>query len=116
MINRSWIDPRVAQVTVDAIRSYMLNHGLTLQPFPGPELLVFGGQVDDDGQPIELVLPLIRAHARLSHARGRPHRLVGRAYRYVGDVLNDILQAGAASPPSPNGAASSATPSPTAGR
>jgi hypothetical protein len=116
-MNRSWIDPRVGLVTVDAIRSYMSKHGWTLQPFPGPELLVFGGQVDDDGEPIELVLP---SSERMRDYRMRVEDLIGSLGaledRYAGDVLNDILQAGSSSPPAPNGAASVATPSPTAGR
>jgi hypothetical protein len=117
MTSRSWIDPRVAQVRVDAVRSYMLQHGWTLQPFPGPELLVFGGQMDDDGEPIELVLP---SKETMLDYRMRVEDLIGALGvledRYAGDVLNDILQAGASAPAPTNGAAAPVTPSPTTGR
>jgi hypothetical protein len=53
----AWVDPRIDRVTVDQARTCMLDHGWRLQPFPGPELLVFEGPKDDDGEPIILVLP-----------------------------------------------------------
>lgn len=116
-MNRSWIDPRVAQVTVDAVRSYLSQHGWTLQPFPGSELLVFGGPVDEEGEPIELVLP---SSERMRDYRMRVEDLIGSLGaledRYAGDVLNDILQAGAATLAPTNGTATSVTPSPTTGR
>lgn len=48
----AWVDPRVRSVRVAAVRSYLLGRGWKLRPYPGPELLVFEGPVDDDGQRI----------------------------------------------------------------
>jgi hypothetical protein len=53
----AWIDPRVERVRVDQVRTYLLGRGWRLQPYPGPELLVFEGPKDDDGQPILQVVP-----------------------------------------------------------
>jgi hypothetical protein len=57
MSNRVWIDPHLPLVRVASVRSYLLRRGWRLQRFPGPELLVFEGPADDDGQPIVQVLP-----------------------------------------------------------
>jgi hypothetical protein len=37
--------------------AYMLSHGWKQVPYPRPQLLVFGGVLDDDGQEIILTLP-----------------------------------------------------------
>jgi hypothetical protein len=117
MNQNAWIDPRITQVKVEGARSYLTQHGWTRQPYPRPEVEVFAGPLDDDGKPILVLLP---ASEGLADYRLRIEDLIGTLAfvedRYAGFVLNDILQAGSASPPSPNGAASSATPSPTAGR
>ncbi len=52
----NWIDPRIASVRVEDVRGYMLRHGWKLQPYPRPNLLVFGG-MNDDGKPIVQILP-----------------------------------------------------------
>jgi hypothetical protein len=57
MSNRNWVDPRLPQIRVAGVRSYLRGQGWRLQPYPGPELLVFEGPHDDDGQPIVQVLP-----------------------------------------------------------
>jgi hypothetical protein len=57
MSNRVWVDPRLPLVRVAGVRSYLLARGWRPQPYPGPELLVFEGPTDDDGQPIVQVLP-----------------------------------------------------------
>ena len=117
MNERVWIDPRIAQVKVEGARSYLIKHGWTRQPYPRPEVEVYAGPLDDDGKPILVLLPasesLVDYHLRIEDLLGT---LAFVEDRYAVDVLNDILQAGSSSPPSPNGAAASATPSPTAGR
>jgi hypothetical protein len=117
MSHTGWVDPRIKQVTGASIRSYMEQHGWTLQPFPGPELLVFGGQVDDDGEPIELVVPPDDTYIDYPL---RVEQLISALSvledRYAVEVLNDILQAGSSTPAPANGAAASATPSSTTGR
>ena len=57
MFNWGWVDPRVDQVRVADVQSYMLRKGWKQQPYPRPQLLVFGGILDDDGQEIIQVLP-----------------------------------------------------------
>jgi hypothetical protein len=57
MNQSAWIDPRIDRVTVSDAQTYLLKKGWKLQPFPGPELLVFQGPNDDDGEPILQVLP-----------------------------------------------------------
>lgn len=93
MNQRSWIDPRVAQVSAEQMRAYMLDHGWKLQPYPRPELLVFGGQVDDHGLPIIQVLP---SSERMSDFRIRVEELLGSLGaledRYAGDILSDVLR------------------------
>jgi hypothetical protein len=117
MSSRSWVDPRIAQVKVADVRSYLLQRGWTPQPYPRPELLVFAGPLDDDGEPMIQVLP---SDEKMADYPMRLEELIGvlgeLEERYAVDVLSDILQAGSSVPPSPNGAASPATPSPTAGR
>jgi hypothetical protein len=99
MSDRVWVDPRLPLVRLAGVRSYLLSRGWHLQPYPAPELLVFEGPADDDGQPIVQVLPSseqmrdfpLRAEeliAAVSILEDRPAR----------DVLSDILNEGAAEP------------------
>lgn len=118
MSNRVWIDPRVVQVQVDAVRSYLLQHGWTQQTYPGPELLVFGGPVDDDGEPIIQVVPsdetLLDYPMRIEELIGALSVLEDRP---TADVLTDLLHAANTPPRLPrphNGAATPVTPSPAA--
>jgi hypothetical protein len=117
MSHTGWVDPRIEQVTVAGIRAYLLQRGWTPEPFPGPELLVFAGPLDDDGEPMIQVVPSDETYVDY---RLRVEELIGALSvledRYAVDVLNDILQAGAATPTPTNGAATGATPSPTTGR
>jgi hypothetical protein len=53
----TWLDPRIDQVRVAQIRSYLLAHGWRQENGPDSPLLVFGGPVDDNGKLIELVVP-----------------------------------------------------------
>ena len=93
MNKHSWVDPRLAQVQADQARAYMLSHGWKLQPYPRKELLVFGGQVDDDNLPILLTL------SSSEHCRdylGRLEELI-RALsiledRTPRDVLDEMLR------------------------
>jgi hypothetical protein len=92
-MNRSgWVDPRIDRVTVGNVRSYLLNRGWQLQPFPGPELLVFQGPMDDNGEPIIQVLP---SSEELRDYRMRVEDLISALSviedRPAVDVLNDIL-------------------------
>lgn len=95
-----WIDPRVEQVRAADAESYLLSHGWKRVPYPRPQLLVFGGVLDDDGQEIVLTLPasenmrdyrlgVVRLISALSVFEDRP----------AVAVLNDILAQNAA--PSP---------------
>lgn len=95
MSNSAWIDPRIDAVRVDGVRSYLLDHGWELQSYPGPELLVFGGFTDDDGQPVTQVVP---SSEHLSDFRLRVEELITALSimedRPAAEVLRDILAAG----------------------
>jgi len=104
-----WIDPRVEQVRVADAESYMLSHGWKRVPYPRPQLLVFGGVLDDDGQEVILTLPsseqmrdyrlgVVRLISALSVYENRP----------AVDILNDMLAEHAKEPPGQNGANSPA--------
>jgi hypothetical protein len=88
----AWIDPRIDRVTVGNVRTYLLARGWRLQPFPGPELLVFEGPKDDDGEPIIQVLP---SSERLRDYRMRVEDLISALSvienRPALEVLTDIL-------------------------
>ncbi len=108
-MNRTgWVDPRIERVRVDDVRAYLLDRGWRLQPFPGPELLVFEGPKDDDGEPIIQVLP---SSERLRDYRMRVEDLIGALSaiedRPAGDVLTDVLAPnranGAVGPPTREG-------------
>lgn len=92
MNHPAWVDPRIDLVTVDNVRTYLLNRGWQLQPFPGPELLVFEGPNDDDGAPILQVLP---SSERLRDYRMRVADLIGALSviedRPAVEILTDIL-------------------------
>ncbi len=92
MTNPGWIDPRIERVTVGDVRAYLLNRGWRLRPFPGPELLVFEGPKDDDGEPILLVLP---SSEQLRDYRMRLADLIGALSviesRPAVDILSDML-------------------------
>ncbi len=118
MNHRTWIDPRIAQVQVAGVRAYLQQRGWTLQPYPGPELLVFGGPLDDDGEPVIQVVP---SDESMLDYRMRIEELIAALSvledRLPTEVLADLLHA-ASGPPRlpvpPNGAA--VTASPTADR
>jgi hypothetical protein len=92
MNHSAWVDPRIDRVSVDNVRTYLLHHGWRLQPYPGPELLVFEGPADDDGEPIIQVLP---SSERLRDYRMRVEDLIGAVSviedRPAADVLTDML-------------------------
>ena len=73
MSQQAWVDPRIHQVRADQARAYLLGRGWQLQPYPGPELLVFGGPVDDDGQPVLQVL-LSSERQRVGRLAKQPRR------------------------------------------
>jgi hypothetical protein len=113
---RAWIDPRIAQVRVDGVRAYLTERGWIRQPYPRPEVLVFAGPLDDNGEPMILLLPAVET---LADYRMRLEELIEALSavedRHPVDILTAILEAGS-SPPVANGAATSVTPSPTTGR
>lgn len=92
MSHRVWVDPRLAQVRVEGIRAYLLGRGWRLQPYPGPELLVFEGPTDDDGQPIVQVLP---SSEQMRDFSLRVEELIAALSiledRPAADILSDIL-------------------------
>jgi hypothetical protein len=100
MSNNPWVDPRVASVRAAGVQAYLSARGWKRVPFPGPELLVFEGPPDDDGQPITQVVP---ASEHLRDFRLRVEELIGALSvlegRPPGDVLTDMVMAGSAAPP-----------------
>ena len=101
MNHRVWIDPRLPRVRVANLQSYLLNRGWHLQSYPGPELLVFEGPADDDGQPIVQVLP---SSEQMRDFPLRVEELIAALSiledRPAPDILSDILNEAAASSPS----------------
>src|SRR4051812_44803593 len=89
-----WIDPRVAQITPDAARAYLLAHGWKLLgAAANPDLLRFEGpgQGEDDSPFVLLPLqvdegPLLQ---RMIDLLGEVARFEGR---WAGDVITDLLQ------------------------
>jgi hypothetical protein len=100
MSNRVWVDPRLPLVRVAGVRSYLLGRGWRLQPYPGPELLVFDGPADDDGQPITQVLP---SSEQMRDFPLRVEELIAALSiledRPAPDILTDILSKETAGPP-----------------
>jgi hypothetical protein len=92
MNHSAWVDPRIDRLTVTAVRDYLLNHNWRLRSFPGPELLVFEGPNDDDGEPIVQVLP---SSERLRDYRMRLEDLLGALSvienRPAVEILSDML-------------------------
>ena len=93
MIGNPWVDPRIASVRPAAVQSYLLRRGWKRQPFPGPELWVFEGPLDDDGEPIIQVIP---SSESLRDFRLRTEELIGAMSiledRPAVEILNDILK------------------------
>jgi hypothetical protein len=101
MSNRVWVDPRLAMVRIAGVRSYLLSRGWRPQPYPRPELLVFEGPADDDGQPILQVLP---SSEQMRDFPLRVEELIAALSlledRPAPDILSDILKEGAPETPS----------------
>jgi len=91
-MNRSWIDPRIKQVSVSSVRDYLLAHGWRQCDYPRPELLVFESVEKIDGEPIVLTLPSSEA---MRDYRPYLEDLIGALgeyeRRWASDVLSDIL-------------------------
>ena len=104
-----WVDPRVEQVRVSDVESYMLRHGWKRRPYPRPELLVFGGVPDDDGKEIIQVIP---SSERMRDYRLRVVQLINALSVFEDRppvaILNDLLAEHAAEPTEKNGAKSPA--------
>ena len=90
----AWGDPRIDRLSVENVRDYLHNRGWRLLSYPGPELLVFQGPTDDDGEPIIQVLP---SSEKLRDYRMRLEDLLGALSviegRPAADVLTDMLTA-----------------------
>ncbi len=115
MSNRVWVDPRLPLVRVAGARSYLLSRGWRPQPYPRPELLVFEGPADDDGQPIVQVLP---SSEQMRDFPLRVEELIAALSiledRPASDILSDILNEGTAeTPPAAESNGSNAAVSPT---
>jgi hypothetical protein len=107
-----WVDPRVEEVRVADVESYMLRRGWKRRPYPGPELVVFGGVLDDDGKEIIQILP---SSERMRDYRLRVVQLIDALSvfedRAPVAILNDLLsEHSKALPPEQNGANSPAKP------
>lgn len=118
MSNRVWVDPRLPLVRVAGVRSYLLIRGWRPQPYPRPELLVFEGPADDDGQPIVQVLP---SSEQMRDFSLRVEELIAALSiledRPAAGILSDILKEGAAeSPPAPEANGSNTAVSPASGK
>jgi hypothetical protein len=100
-MNRSWIDPRIKQVTVSNVRDYTLAHGWRLRDYPRPDLLVFETVEQVDGELLLITLP---SSERMIDYRMHLEDLIGvlgeYERRWASDVLSDILAA-----PTANGVA-----------
>jgi hypothetical protein len=87
-----WVDPRLKDVRPEQARAYMLAHGWEQKPFPRPEMWLFEGPPDDDGQPIPLFVP---STAEGSDYLQRIYELVTALAiiedRLAIEVLNDTL-------------------------
>jgi hypothetical protein len=100
MNNWGWVDPRVDQVRVANAQSYMLRNGWKRRPYPRPELLVFEGPLDDDGNEIIQVIP---SSERAGDYRLRVVQLIDALSvfedRSCVAILNDLLAEHAALAP-----------------
>ena len=87
-----WIDPRIANVRVQAVRDYMAHHGWTVRASGDPRLVFFEGPPDDEGNPIVQVIP---NSERLADYRMRLEEIVtflaGWESRHPVDILNEML-------------------------
>jgi hypothetical protein len=99
-----WVDPRIQSVRVADVKHYLLRHHWKIKPYPRPELLVFEGPLDDNGQPIIQVLP---SEEHFVDYQQRLLELISSLAviedRYAVDVLNDILRQPVDGQPAGNG-------------
>lgn len=102
MSNLAWVDPRVQLVRVAEVQSFLLGRGWKRRPFPGPELLVFEGPVDEDGVPIVQVVP---SSEQMRDFQLRVEELIAALSvlenRPTGAILNEMLSEKAATPSAP---------------
>ncbi len=93
MNTNAWVDPRVGQVRVADVRSYLLSRGWRLRPYARPELLVFEGPTDDEGEPIVQVLPSSEEMQDYSMRVEELFAALGVIEeRPAGDILADVLK------------------------
>jgi hypothetical protein len=99
MSNLAWVDPRAQLVRVVGVQSYLLGRGWRPKPYPGPELLVFEGPLDDDGEPIIQVVP---SSEQMLDFRLRVTELIEALSvledRPATEILTDILREGSGHP------------------
>jgi len=88
----AWVDPRINSVRVADVVGYLTSRGWKPRPYPRPELLVFEGPLNDDGEPIVQVLP---SEESLLDYRMRVEELIAALgvleNRPADDVLTDML-------------------------
>jgi hypothetical protein len=108
-----WVDPRLRSVRVADVRKYLLAHDWKSKPYPRPELLVFEGPPDDNGEPIVQVLPSSEDFA--DYQLGLLELVTALAViedRPAVAVLDDILQQGTSADGSDGNGAAPAGPRP----
>jgi hypothetical protein len=91
------------------MRAYLLGHGWTLKSFARPQVLLFEGPSDDEGEPIVQWVPA--SEDLQDYERGVVDVITNLSVledRHPVEVLNDILQYSAAKP-SPNPTAGNGT-------
>src|SRR5262245_3810522 len=87
-----WVDPRVATVRIDQPTAYLGDHGWEPRPFPRPEILLYEGPLDDDGEAITLWVP---ASEQLDDYRFGVARIITNLSvfeeRHPVQILDDVL-------------------------
>ena len=88
-----WVDPRVANVRLAALESYLLKHGWKRVPHPRRQLMVFEGPLDDDGNPFLITFP---SSESFKDFRGDAIQAITALSviedRHPVEILNDILK------------------------
>src|SRR5262249_44811111 len=100
-----WIDPRVSQVRLKDLQSYLRAHGWTLKPFPRPQVLLFEEPDAGGGEPIVQLVPSSEQHP--DFRRGVIDTISSLSEcedRHPAEVLNDILRHADPAASMPNGA------------
>lgn len=58
-INKTFIDPqKLKKLSIDQIVAFLEKHGWIQAEHPNKRIFVFEGPLDDDGNPLQLILPI----------------------------------------------------------